>query len=53
MSQENVEMVRAMYEQFARGDFSSWADLPDDSSSLPAPNCLTRVPIVERRQLGG
>ena len=29
MSQENVEIVRAMYEPFARGDFSAWAELPD------------------------
>ena len=30
MSQENVEIVRAMFEQFARGDFSALGDLPDD-----------------------
>jgi ketosteroid isomerase-like protein len=40
MSEENVEVVRAAFEQFARGDFSAWADLPDDfefvtSSELP------------------
>jgi ketosteroid isomerase-like protein len=29
MSEENVEIVRAMYEPFARGDFSAWAELPD------------------------
>lgn len=40
MSEESVEIVRAMYEPFARGDFSAWADVPDDfefvaSSELP------------------
>jgi len=40
MSQENVEIVQAMYEPFARGDFSAWGDLPDDfeftaSAELP------------------
>jgi ketosteroid isomerase-like protein len=40
MSQENVEIVRHAYEQFARGDFSVWADLPDEfefvtSSEVP------------------
>jgi len=30
MSQENVEKVRARYEQFARGDFSQMADVADD-----------------------
>jgi len=30
MSQENVEIVREVYEQFARGDFSWFAELPDD-----------------------
>jgi ketosteroid isomerase-like protein len=37
MSQENVEIVRAMHEQFARGDFSAWADLPDDFEFVASP----------------
>jgi ketosteroid isomerase-like protein len=37
MSQENVEVVRAAYEQFARGDFSVWADLPDDFEFVASP----------------
>jgi ketosteroid isomerase-like protein len=37
MSQENVEIVRAMYEQFARGDFSAWDDLPDDVEFVTSP----------------
>jgi ketosteroid isomerase-like protein len=37
MSQENVEIVRAMFEQFSRGDFSSWADLPDDFEFVTSP----------------
>jgi ketosteroid isomerase-like protein len=40
MSQENVEAVRSAFEQYARGDFSAFADLPDDfefvaSSEMP------------------
>jgi ketosteroid isomerase-like protein len=40
MSQENVEAVRAAYERYTRGDFSTWADLRDDfefvtSSEMP------------------
>jgi len=27
-----------MYEQFARGDFSGWADLPDDFEYVTSPN---------------
>ncbi len=30
MSQENVELLRALYDQFGRGDFSASADLPDE-----------------------
>jgi ketosteroid isomerase-like protein len=37
MSQENVEIAQAIYEQFARGDFSSWADLPDDFEFVASP----------------
>jgi ketosteroid isomerase-like protein len=37
MSQQNVEIVRAMYEPFARGDFSAWADLPDDFEFVASP----------------
>ena len=37
MSQENVEIVRAMYEPFARGDFSTWAELPTDFEFVASP----------------
>src|SRR6266581_2080895 len=37
MSHENVEAVRAAYEQFARGDFSAWADLRDDFEFVASP----------------
>jgi ketosteroid isomerase-like protein len=37
MSQETVEVVRAAYEDFARGDFSAWADLPDDFEFVASP----------------
>jgi ketosteroid isomerase-like protein len=30
MSQENVEIVRAVFDQFARGDFGRWFDLTTD-----------------------
>jgi ketosteroid isomerase-like protein len=30
MSQENIEVVGTLFEQFARGDFSAYSDLPDD-----------------------
>ncbi len=29
--------MRAMYEPFARGDFSAWADLPDDFEFVASP----------------
>ncbi len=38
MSQENVETVRAMFDQFARGDFSRWfADGTDDFEFVASP----------------
>ena len=37
MSQENVEAVRAAYERYGRGDFSTWADLPDDFEFVTSP----------------
>jgi ketosteroid isomerase-like protein len=37
MSQENVEMVEAMFEPLARGDFSAWADFPDDFEFVASP----------------
>jgi ketosteroid isomerase-like protein len=37
MSQENVETVRAAFERYARGDFSSWADFPDDFEFVTSP----------------
>ena len=37
MSQENVEKVRARYEQFARGDFSQIADVADDFELVTSP----------------
>ena len=37
MSQESVEVVRADYEEFSRGDFSRWAELPDDFEFVASP----------------
>ncbi len=37
MSQENMEIVRTAFEQFARGDFSAWADFPDDFEFVTSP----------------
>jgi ketosteroid isomerase-like protein len=37
MSKENVEIVRAFYEQFARGDFSALAELGDDFEFVTSP----------------
>ena len=37
MSEENVEMVRAAYEEFARGDFSAFAELPDEFVFVASP----------------
>ena len=37
MSQENVEIVRAMYEPMAHGDFGAWADLPDYFEFVASP----------------
>jgi ketosteroid isomerase-like protein len=37
MSQENVEMMQSFYEQFARGDFSSFASLRDDFKLTTSP----------------
>jgi ketosteroid isomerase-like protein len=38
MSEENVEIVRAMFEQYARGDFSGWANLPGDFEFVASPD---------------
>jgi ketosteroid isomerase-like protein len=37
MSQENVEIVQALYEQFARGDFSAFANLNEDFVLVASP----------------
>ena len=37
MSQEVIDALRSAYEQFARGDFSTYADLPDDFELVIAP----------------
>ena len=37
MSQENVEIVRSMYEPMAHGDFGAWADLPDYFELVASP----------------
>jgi ketosteroid isomerase-like protein len=37
MSQENVEVVHAAYEQFARGDFSPFANLGNDFEFVTSP----------------
>jgi ketosteroid isomerase-like protein len=52
MSQENVEVVRAAFEQFARGDFSAWADLPDDFEFVTSTE-LPDAGIAERRHSDG
>jgi ketosteroid isomerase-like protein len=37
MSQENLEIMRGFYEQFAHGDFSSFATLRDDFKLVTSP----------------
>jgi ketosteroid isomerase-like protein len=37
VSEENVEAIRAMYEQFARGDFSAFADFGDAFEFVTSP----------------
>jgi ketosteroid isomerase-like protein len=37
MSQQNVEIIRAFYEQFARGDFSAFAAFPDEFEFVTSP----------------
>ena len=37
MSEENVEIVRATYEPFARGDCSSFADWSDEFEFVTSP----------------
>jgi ketosteroid isomerase-like protein len=37
MSQENVDALRAVFVQFARGDFSAYGALPDDVELVIAP----------------
>src|SRR2546427_6333154 len=37
MSPENLEIMRVAYEEFARGDFSRWAELPDDFEFVASP----------------
>ena len=37
MSQEAIDVARAGFEQFARGDFSALADLPDEFELVLAP----------------
>jgi ketosteroid isomerase-like protein len=37
VSEENVEIVRAAYEEFSRGDFRGWAELPDDFEFVASP----------------
>jgi ketosteroid isomerase-like protein len=37
MSEENAEIVRALYEQLARGDLRALADLPDDYEFVTSP----------------
>jgi ketosteroid isomerase-like protein len=37
MSQESVDVARAAFEQFARGDFSAFAALPDEFELVLAP----------------
>jgi ketosteroid isomerase-like protein len=37
MSEENVEIVRTMFERFAHGDFSGLADLPEEFEWVSSP----------------
>ena len=37
MSQEDIEALRPVFEQFARGDFSAYDDLPDELELVVAP----------------
>src|SRR5215217_2837468 len=37
MSQEHVYALRSAYEQFARGDFSAYSELPDEFELVLAP----------------
>jgi ketosteroid isomerase-like protein len=37
MSEENVQIIREMHEQFARGDFSEFANLTDDFVFVASP----------------
>jgi ketosteroid isomerase-like protein len=37
MSREDVDAVRAAFEQFSRGDFSAYDELPDDFELVLAP----------------
>ena len=37
MSEENVEIVRAAFGPLSRGEFSGWADLPDNLELILAP----------------
>jgi ketosteroid isomerase-like protein len=37
MSQEAMDLVRAAFEPFARGDFSAVADLPEEFELILAP----------------
>jgi ketosteroid isomerase-like protein len=37
MSEEAMDLARAAFEQFSRGDFSSYADLPDEFELVLAP----------------
>lgn len=37
MSQEAIDLSRTVFEQFSRGDFSAYADLPDEFELVLAP----------------
>jgi ketosteroid isomerase-like protein len=48
MSEENVEIVRAMFEQFAHGDFSGLADLADEFERVSQSRTSRRGHISRR-----
>jgi ketosteroid isomerase-like protein len=51
MSQENVELVRALFEPLARGDFSRWFDqVADDFVLVTSPDLPEGGLTKERRR---
>ena len=53
MSQENVDAVRTLHDQFARGDFSALADTADDFEFVTSPEMPDAGTYRETRHGGG